>query len=143
MTILGKRVYGWVRALLTVSCVGWSVSGCYAYTFQERNGGDLARVPIDRNLPESKVRWSMWWGLQENTFAPVACADGVHANGDPACTAQIPLCEHGAGQVSTSMTWYSALTMAGTLGIAMPHKVTVFCATSRPSQGGGPPPVGP
>ncbi|OQX67081.1 MAG: hypothetical protein B6A08_17095 [Sorangiineae bacterium NIC37A_2] len=143
MTVSGEEVMGWVRRLPLLSAALLALSGCYSYSYQERNGGDLSRLPIDRNLPESKVRWSMWWGLQGNTFAPVGCADGVHESGDPACTNPIPLCDEGAGQVTVSMPWYSALSMIGTLGIAMPHKFTIYCATNRPTQDSGPPPVGP
>lgn len=120
-----------------------SGSGCYTYSYQERNGGDLARVPIDANDPESRVRWSTFWGLQGDNFAPTACGDGQHENGDPACTDQIPLCEKGAGRVTTSMEWYSALTMAVTLGVAMPHTVSVYCATNRSADDGEQPPIGP
>lgn len=85
----------------------------------------------------------MWWGLQGNTFAPVACADGAHKNNDPACAAPVPLCDEGAAQVTVSMPWYAALSMMGTLGIAMPHKITIYCATNRPTPDSGSPPVGP
>lgn len=113
-------------------------SGCYRSSFQERNGPDLQRVPIDRNLPTSAVRWSTFWGLKQDIWAPTACAE-VDANG--ACLKEIPLCDQGAGQVSAGTVWYSVPLVVVTLGIAMPIKMTVYCATDRNS--GGPPPIGP
>jgi len=114
------------------------LSGCYRTSFQERNGPELQRVPIDRNLPTSDVRWSTFWGLKQDTWAPTAC---LQEGPDGTCVKQAPLCDEGAGQVTAGTVWYSMPLVLLSLGTAMPIKVTVYCATSRSS--GQRPPVGP
>jgi len=114
------------------------LSGCYRTSYQERNGAELQRVPIDRNQPTSDVRWSTFWGLKQDIWAPTAC---LEQGADGTCVKQAPLCEKGAGQVSAGTVWYSMPLVLLSLGTAMPIKVTVYCATDRSS--GERPPVGP
>lgn len=131
----------WGRESVKVALCCWAIlfsTGCYRSSFQERNGPDLQRVPIDRNQPTSAVRWSTLWGLKQDIWAPTGCA-ATDAKGT--CVKQIPLCEDGAGQVSAGTVWYSVPLVVVTLGITMPIKMTVYCATDRSAD--GPPPEGP
>lgn len=132
---------GWLSPVMKFIVCGSVVllaNGCYRSSFQERNGLELQRVPIDRNQPTSAVRWSTFWGLKQDIWAPTACA-ATDEHG--ACTKQVPLCEKGAGQVSAGTVWYSVPIVVVSLGIAMPMKMTAYCATDRAVP--GPPPIGP
>ena len=140
---MGARTFtGWFLKGIGLAITCLPSTGCYSYSFQERAGGGLARVPIDRNAPRSEVRWSLWWGLRQDTWAPTECLERDESG---ACTKQITVCDYGAAQVSTEMTWYSAMTMLATVGIAMPSRVTAYCATVPVGAKGesGPPPSGP
>lgn len=126
------------RSLWALVFASFSTSACYTYSYQERNGPDLARIAIDRNAPTSEVRWTYLWGVLEDTWAPTGCAEK-----DPQgnCIRQIPLCDEGAGQVTSGMVWYSVPVLLLTVGLVLPMKLEVDCATGRASD--SPPPVGP
>lgn len=110
--------------------LGLALGGCYSYTVRETSGSSLSGIAIDSNDTVSRTRWSLFWGLQQNDFKPIGCAEGEPR---PDCQPQIPLCDHGIGQTQVRTAWYSTPLQIVTLGIAFPTRVTVWCATASPS----------
>lgn len=134
---MGQRNLRWVA--MALSCASaMSMTGCYRYTYVERNGPQLSAVPIDRNLPQSTMRWGYLWGIPpENVWKPAGCTE---LEADGSCAEQIPMCDEGIGEVTVGTPGYALPLALVTLGLVMPMKITVYCATSRSS---GAPPVGP
>ncbi len=116
-------------AVLLVSMTG-AGAGCYGYAYHRRGPGpSFGKVAIDEHKPEKKVCWSLFWGLKREEWLPVACAPGEKG---PACKPVADVCGgKGAGRVEVKFVWYSALTMIGTLGLAVPNQVTIYCSTEE------------
>ena len=106
-------------------------TGCYSYTYHLRGPPpDLQRVAIE-NRPHTEIRWSSWWGTQENEWSPLGCAPDATGR----CR-QVPHCDKGLGQVQMKYTAATFLMSVVTLGTAVPMRVSAWCATdSGPRRG--------
>jgi hypothetical protein len=103
-----------------------ATSGCYSYTYHLRGPPpDLQRIAVEAS-PHTAVRWSSIWGAQEDEWSPVRCASTDAAG---KCLAQTTYCDSGLGQVEVSYTAATFLLTVFTLGLAVPMRVSAWCAT--------------
>lgn len=125
-----KRSPAWV-ALVFGGPVLLGATGCYSYTYRLRGPGpDLQRVAVENN-PHTDVRWSSFWGANENEWSPVEC----RPDSSGACR-QVPHCDHGLGQVEVSYTAGTFVMSILTLGMAVPMRVSAWCATDTAPHSG-------
>src|SRR5262249_9198061 len=96
---------------LVIACT----PGCYSYAYHGRSFvSPHDKLPIDAQRPMADTRWSLFWGLKQNEWTPA------------------PECEDkGAGRAEVKLVWYSVRLMVLTLGMAVPSRVTFYCATEE------------
>lgn len=124
----------------------FSVAGCFSYTYHDRGPGPtFSKVDVDENLTRSELRWSSFWGGQEDVWKPIGCqyADGtqhlIGGDRDPSCVSYFELCPYGIGRFDVKLLFYSVPLAVLTLGMVMPAQTTAYCATSPKDVGPGGP----